>query len=210
MFDLGVRYNCCGSSERCDWCTVHESHVWSGLYTGTNGPFYDFTEFPKKENQLPVVGLDCEMVFTAGGMEVARITLVDVHGKRIYDTLVRPQTRVLDFCTLITGITGHKMTYAKKTLNEVKEEMAAFIGPDTILVGHGLENDLRVLRAVHTRVVDTALIYESSRGKKFRPSLRDLARNHLDRIIQASNMGHCSEEDARAAVDLAKKKALID
>ena len=33
------------------------------------------------------------------------------------------------------------------------------VAASTLLVGHALQNDLRQLRIVHTRVIDTAVIY---------------------------------------------------
>jgi RNA exonuclease 1 len=36
-----------------------------------------------------VVALDCEMIYTTGGMRVARVSVVDGSGKEIFDQLVR-------------------------------------------------------------------------------------------------------------------------
>jgi len=38
---------------------------------------------------LDVVALDCEMVYTTGGMRVARVSVVDGSGKQVLDELVR-------------------------------------------------------------------------------------------------------------------------
>lgn len=45
---------------------------------------------------------------------------------------------------------------------------------DTILIGHALDNDLRALRLVHQRVVDTAALFPHARGLPYRRALRDL------------------------------------
>lgn len=58
----------------------------------------------------------------------------------------------------------------------------------------------------HTRVIDTALVYDHTRGKPFKPALRWLAANFLDRQIQTGEQGHDSIEDAKAAMALVKLK----
>jgi RNA exonuclease 1 len=41
------------------------------------------------DTALDVVSIDCEMVYTTGGMRVARVSVVDGSGKQIFDELVR-------------------------------------------------------------------------------------------------------------------------
>lgn len=41
------------------------------------------------ETALDVVALDCEMIYTTGGMRVARVSVVDATGKEVFDELVR-------------------------------------------------------------------------------------------------------------------------
>ena len=41
------------------------------------------------DTALDVVALDCEMVYTTGGMRVARVSVVDGSGKQVLDELVR-------------------------------------------------------------------------------------------------------------------------
>ena len=40
-----------------------------------------------------------------------------------------------------------------------QERFLGLVSAETLLVGHALENDLRVLRVLHGRVVDTAILY---------------------------------------------------
>jgi len=56
---------------------------------------------------------------------------------------------------------------------------------ETVVVGHGLENDLRALRVLHGRVLDTAIMYPNPRGPQFKPALKVLASRFLKRSIQA-------------------------
>ena len=41
------------------------------------------------DTALDIVALDCEMIYTTGGMRVARVSVVDSAGKEIYDEFVR-------------------------------------------------------------------------------------------------------------------------
>lgn len=74
------------------------------------------------------------------------------------------------------------------------------------MIGHALENDLKTLRMIHHRCVDTALLFPHRAGLPYRRSLRDLVREHLGRIIQAGGgtSGHSSVEDSIAALDLVR------
>ena len=80
---------------------------------------------------------------------------------------------------------------------------------DTVLIGHGLENDLKALRLVYTSIVDTVMLFPHPRGPPYRMSLRELTSNHLGRIIQASGSeGHTASIDATMALDLVRWKLI--
>ena len=61
-----------------------------------------------------------------------------------------------------------------------------FINADTILVGHGLENDLRALNLIHSTILDTAVVFPHYHGLPFRRSLRSLVSSYLKRDIQVT------------------------
>lgn len=42
-----------------------------------------------EDNRLDVVALDCEMIYSTGGLRVARVSVVDGSGKEVFDELVR-------------------------------------------------------------------------------------------------------------------------
>ncbi len=46
-----------------------------------------------------------------------------------------------------------------------QEQFLALVSAETLLVGHALENDLRVLRCLHGRVVDTAILYPHPKAR---------------------------------------------
>ncbi|KAI9329265.1 hypothetical protein BDR26DRAFT_872700 [Obelidium mucronatum] len=83
----------------------------------------------------------------------------------------------------------------------------------TILIGHGLENDLISLRLLHPRVIDTAALFprpqppaaSNPSGTIWKNSLKVLCEKLLGKRIQVVNstsLGHDSAEDARGAVEL--------
>ncbi|CAK7205033.1 RNA exonuclease 3 [Sporothrix eucalyptigena] len=91
---------------------------------------------------------------------------------------------------------------------EARDLLQQLISPETILIGHALENDLKALRMVHNRISDTALLFPHPKGLPIRYSLRVLAKEHMDRVVQAggNTTGHDSAEDARVAGELVLTK----
>jgi RNA exonuclease 1 len=80
-----------------------------------------------------------------------------------------------DFNTRFSGIRSEEYgTLAVLPLKSARRALAQFVGADTILIGHSLDNDLRALRLVHRRVVDTCALFPHPRGPPFRRALRDL------------------------------------
>ncbi|KAK4046506.1 para-aminobenzoate synthase, (PABA) [Microbotryomycetes sp. JL201] len=159
-----------------------------------------------------VLGLDCEMCLTEDGSELARLSIVDQKGQRIYDSLVKPEKPIVDYLTKFSGLTEEKLASVTKTLEDVQRDLIDIIDYNTILIGHSLECDLRVLKLVHSNIIDTSVIYQHPRGPPFKASLKWLAQKWLKREIQAGNSGtaagggHDSEEDARTCIDLLNLK----
>ncbi|KAK3822816.1 MAG: hypothetical protein J3Q66DRAFT_330201 [Benniella sp.] len=154
-----------------------------------------------------MIAMDCEMVITAAGSEVARISLVDENNATILDELIVPDNEIVDYLTQYSGITAKRIEGVTTKLSDIQEKLQKLITYDTILVGHSLENDMKVLKFAHPFVIDTAVIYHHPRGPPFRPSLRWLAQRWLSRKIQSGGAaGHDSVEDASACMDLVKLK----
>ena len=92
-------------------------------------------------------------------------------------------------------------------IEHIQACLLSMIDENDIVVGHSLENDLRALRLVHTKVIDTSVIFRGVNGRKF--SLRHLSNVLLQKKIQqgCGSTGHCSTEDAEAALVLALRRA---
>lgn len=185
---------------------LNESQLRENLFPNqhTNSDYWNselssFTE-------ANILSIDCEMVETKKGIELARITIVDIDFEPVYDVLVRPQNEVVNYNTHITGLTANSFNSHKwVTLEKMHEEIQMFVGKNSILVGHSLENDLHAMRLIHTKVVDTSVLFPKDNGYKY--SLKNLAYNYFRAKIQQGS--HDSIEDAQIALALAKLKVDI-
>eukprot|EP00040_Diaphanoeca_grandis_P029186 m.170281 g.170281 ORF g.170281 m.170281 type:complete len:451 (+) comp31607_c0_seq2:274-1626(+) len=147
-----------------------------------------------------LVAIDCEMVDTVHGKELARVSLTNAVGEVLLDKLVCPKGKIVDYLTEFSGITEDILQGVDTTLENIHDHLQAILWKGSVLVGHSLENDLYALKLYHPRVIDTAVRYQGKFGMQ---KLRVLSRRHLDRIIQDGAAGHDSVEDARATMDLA-------
>ncbi|CAD6570359.1 MAG: hypothetical protein TREMPRED_005740 [Tremellales sp. Tagirdzhanova-0007] len=159
----------------------------------------------------PVLAIDCEMVLSEDGQELARVSVIDYQsGVNVFDELVKPPKPVTDYRTQWSGITPSKLSSATHTLSTIQYALtrgpSPLITPHTILLGHSLECDLGAIRLRHPLCIDTALLYTHARGPPYKPGLKWLVQRWLGREIQGKNTGHDSEEDARACVELLKMK----
>merc|ERR1712157_716768 len=105
-------------------------------------------------------------------------------GRLVYESLVTPENDVIDFNTRFSGITAKDLESGSgqsKNLKEVQNDLMGFINADTIIVGHGLENDLRALQLVHSVVLDTSAVFPHYCGLPYRRSLRSLVSSYLKR-----------------------------
>ncbi|XP_046679951.1 RNA exonuclease 1 homolog isoform X1 [Homalodisca vitripennis] len=204
-----THYVCCQGKPHSRGCTLGRLHVWSGISVGMNGPLEGFVRTRPRKNppadELPgIYGLDCEMCYTTTGLELARVTVVARDGKLVYDSIVRPESEVIDYNTRFSGVSAKDYSNGRcsKSLREVQSDLMGFIKADTILIGHGLENDLRALKMIHNTCVDTSVIFPHHYGLPYRRSLKSLAIYLLNRSIQTSPAGHDSSEDARTCIGL--------
>lgn len=159
--------------------------------------------FTRLDDNYGVYSLDCEMSYTVTGLEVVKVTLVDITGKPVYNELVKPVNEVVDFNTKFSGVDKEDFVkHSTKTLVQVQRDLKKFICNETVLIGHGLENDLKGLKMLHKTVVDTSFVFPHFRGLPYRRSLRNLAQCCLKKDIQNGQNGHDPCEDARTCMDL--------
>ena len=154
----GLRvYGCCqapiGDSSGCE---TFDWHVFEGYKRGDPAPIYSplnrVRDEPRRMRVRGVVALDAEMFYTVGGYEASRLTIVDFHTEStLLDVLIKPRAPpVLDYNTKWSGVSAELYDTDGGGLevldfNEAKGRMKEIIDWDTILIGHSLDNDLRVL-----------------------------------------------------------------
>ncbi|KAF8621634.1 hypothetical protein AX15_007652 [Amanita polypyramis BW_CC] len=204
-------YKCCSRSvSDAEGCT-HGPHVFyeskvEDLHS--RYPFSLLIDPALSSTALDVACIDCEMIYTTGGLRVARVSIVDGSGEQVFDQLVRMDdgVEVIDYNTRFSGITEETHSKALLTLSSIRGTLDLLIDSGTILVGHALENDLKTLRIVHLNCVDTSILFPHRAGPPYRRSLRDLVREHLGKAIQTGDgtVGHSSVEDAVATIELVR------
>ncbi|KAI0092376.1 ribonuclease H-like protein [Irpex rosettiformis] len=157
-----------------------------------------------------ILSIDCEMCQTEDGKQLARVCIIDyASGIVVFDKMVKPTKPITDYLTRWSGITAEAMEGATTTFQEVQAQVLAMfsVSPTPVLLGHSLESDLKALKICHPLCIDTAVIFHHPRGRPLKPGLAWLTKKWCGRDIQnRGEGGHDPEEDARACLDLLKKK----
>lgn len=196
-------YHCCGGKRNSRPCKIAPQHVTQDIDPNKLEGFVI-----TQTNQLlkpSVYALDTEMVFTTAGMEVAAISIVDYNCQVVYETLVLPDAPIIDYNTESSELTQKHFEGVSTRLQDVHTKMLTLVGNQTILVGHGLENDLLRLKMVHEHIVDTIILYPHPKGLPFRNSLAFLKDTYLGTSINLVSGLKC-RQDAVATMKLVRLK----
>ncbi|PHJ23342.1 exonuclease domain-containing [Cystoisospora suis] len=183
-----------------------KSPLIPGSPSPLRSPRAPFSMFPAPVTAEQLFGLDCEMVLTASGEEVGRVSVVNFEGDTVFDVFVLPSSPVLDYRTKYSGLEETHLATADKSLADVHGLLRANLPAEAVLVGHSLESDLHALKLVHLRCIDTSVLYPHSTVGLKNP-LKRLVDHFLPGFTMCRHTGHNSVDDARAALLLAKRKA---
>lgn len=166
------------------------------------------------------VVLDCEMAGSrAGKNELIKISLLDfASGEVLIDSFVNPSTQILDWRERCHGINGKVVANAVESgialdgWAAARAELHRFVDDGTVIVGHSVHHDMRVLHIQHLRIVDTAILTADAvfqnAAKRRRWSLVDLCKELLRIRIRTTSWAqgkqtHDSLEDVYATRELA-------
>jgi RNA exonuclease 1 len=115
----------------------------------------------------------------SGDSEPIRVTMIDYFsGEILVNNFIFPDVPMAHLNTKYSGVSWQDINNAKRQRTclwgnaGAREALWQHVGLDTIVVGHGPNNDLRALRWIHELVVDSMLI-ESSRAKRAEMKGRD-------------------------------------
>lgn len=198
-----TKYACCHMLSTYSGCSSAATHVFDITDKSKLGGFVTTLKPDRIDDtrNFLVAALDCEMIYTTKGTELARVTVVDNKCETIYESLVKPFGEILDYNTRFSGITEEIMKSVSTRITDVQATLLHMFNSKSILIGHSLENDLIALRIIHKTIIDTSVLFPH----KFPPkkmSLMKLASDYLQKIIQNSVHGHDSAEDSIACMEL--------
>ncbi|KAK1910064.1 hypothetical protein P3342_008238 [Pyrenophora teres f. teres] len=174
IYDKATKcYNCCHShvSASVKYCVTTQTHTLRKYAQSDLDRIYQFHLTPPAyagQNRTPraAVAIDCEMgTAKTGDSELIRISAIDYFtGEVLVNNLVEPDLPMQNLNTQYSGVTFGQLNrdvragHCLKGKSGAREALWRFVGPDTFIVGHGVNNDLRALRLIHPRVVDSYLV----------------------------------------------------
>ncbi|XP_054901824.1 RNA exonuclease 1 homolog isoform X2 [Poeciliopsis prolifica] len=195
-------YSCCSAAVGAPGCQIAKQHVQDGRKESLDGFVSTFSKPLPPDGNGGVFALDCEMCYTKQGLELTRVTVIDSEMKVVYDTFVKPDSKVVDYNTRFSGVTEEDLVSATITLRDVQAVLLSMFRAESVLIGHSLESDLLALKLIHSSVVDTAIVFPHRLGLPYKRALKTLMADYLKRIIQDNVEGHDSSEDASACMEL--------
>ncbi|XP_017276074.1 RNA exonuclease 1 homolog [Kryptolebias marmoratus] len=195
-------YSCCSTTAGAPGCQIAKQHVQDARKESLDGFVSTFSKPLPPDGNGGVFALDCEMCYTKQGLELTRVTVIDSEMRVIYDTFVKPESKVVDYNTRFSGVTEEDLENATITLRDVQAVLLSMFRAESILIGHSLESDLLALKLIHSSVVDTSVVFPHRLGLPYKRALKNLMADYLKRIIQDNVEGHDSSEDASACMEL--------
>lgn len=195
-------YPCCNRPRNSRPCCNAPQHVTEDIDPDNLIGFIN-TGLNNRVRTEAVYALDCEFIFSTAGMELAAISIVDVNCQLVYETLVLPDAPIIDYNTEFSGLTERDFRGVATRFSDVHAKLLSLVGSRTILVGHGLNQDLLRLKVIHDRIVDTSAVYPHPKGFPVRHKLDALVARHLKNNSVVSSSVYKCRGDAEAALRLA-------
>ncbi|KAK2002737.1 hypothetical protein LX36DRAFT_707567 [Colletotrichum falcatum] len=178
-------WTCCrahASTPGCTWAPEHLTRTYARGDLKARHQYHRTPDFSPAAAPSPhpahfAVAIDCEMGTAYDGeSELIRVTLVDYFTSEILlDSLVYPQVPMQHYNTKWSGVSRQQMRDARdkgKCISggpaAVREAVWRWVGPNTVVVGHAVHNDLAALRWIHPLVVDSLVLATAARAERER------------------------------------------
>ena len=134
-----------------------------------------------------------------GDSELIRLTMIDFFtGEMLINRFVVPGVRMAHWNTRYSGVTWPLVKAAMQNgealrgRDAAREAVFRFVSPETVVVGHSLQNDFAALRWIHNRVVDTFLSENEEQWK--------------ERVAEKKRLEEQSKKNKKKGIELNKKK----
>uniref|UniRef100_A0A8I3P7F8 RNA exonuclease 6 (putative) n=1 Tax=Canis lupus familiaris TaxID=9615 RepID=A0A8I3P7F8_CANLF len=205
---LETRYSCCGGVLGSAGCQVAKLHVHDQK-ENIKGFVKTFVKSPPPDGNPGVFAVNCEVCYTAKGLELTQVSVVDPSLQVVYDTFVKPDDEVIDYNTRLSGVVEDDLKNTKTSIRDVQAILLNLFSADTVLIGHSFEHSLYALKLIHSSVVDTTILFPHRLGLPHKRSLKSLVADYLQRIIQDDDHNN-SSENATACMELVLWKVKED
>ncbi|KAK0710674.1 ribonuclease H-like domain-containing protein [Lasiosphaeris hirsuta] len=180
------KWTCCGnpgSAKPCGGATEHKARIYGPRELEGRWQFHQTPGLSTQPERCAAVAIDCEMGTAFDGeSELIRLSMVDYFsGAILIDKLVFPSVKIQHYNTRWSGVTALQMDKAYRRgqcimgMGAARREVLEFVGPGTIVVGHGAQNDFSSLRWIHHRVIDSYLIENAIAKKEAQAEADELA-----------------------------------
>ncbi|XP_008568129.1 PREDICTED: RNA exonuclease 1 homolog isoform X2 [Galeopterus variegatus] len=143
---LESRYSCCGGMLGSPGCQVAKLHVHNQK-ENLEGFVTTFLKAPPADGSPGVFAVNCEVCYTAKGLELTQVTVVDASLQVVYDTFVKPDEEVIDYNTRFSGVVEGDLRNTKTSIRDVQAVLLNLFSADTVLIGHNFEHSLYALKA---------------------------------------------------------------
>ena len=172
-------YVCCGKPSTAEPCLKRNFHVTADVDVNNLTNFLVSNHCLNKERAI--YSIDCEFVHTQCGQELASISIVDQNEKIVLNTFVRPDNPIVDYLPHFSNLKPENFTGTSKcvTTIECRKMILNVLGPEVIIIGHGLQEDFLRMGVVHDKVVDTSFMFSHPDGEDFCYSLKTLKEKYL-------------------------------
>ncbi|KAF2964501.1 hypothetical protein GQX73_g9050 [Xylaria multiplex] len=188
----------------------------------TNSGGYAFLPLPQpragRRGKYAALVIDCEMVAIEDNVQdLVSVSVVDfLTGRVVLNSLVQPTGRVRDWRMRVTGVNPAVLRAAKQDPNqtvlagwpEARARILALADAETVLIGHALPNDLKILRIAADRVADSVvLVAQAAFGRDVdrfprRWGLKTACQELIGVEVQRKRAAHDPLEDALATREL--------